>query len=110
MKVRLNVNLKTASGSIISAGTVFNDPIPDYIMRRVARGQATIISNAPVASPAPVAPAKKEIPAVAPEPVPEPAPAKDVPEVQSTETTSVPEAVKKVLDKKGKSSKSKKDK
>jgi hypothetical protein len=50
MKVELKVNLKTAKGQIISTGTVFSDkeaPIPDFIMRRVERGQAKIIEYDP---------------------------------------------------------------
>ena len=50
MKVELTVNLKTAKGQIISAGSVFSDkdaPIPDFIMRRVEKRQARIIENNP---------------------------------------------------------------
>ena len=46
MKVELLVNLKMADGRIISAGTIFSDengPIPESIMRRVARRTAKII-------------------------------------------------------------------
>ena len=47
MKVELLVNLKVASGKIISAGTIFNDPIPEFIMKRVRRGMAKIIDQRP---------------------------------------------------------------
>lgn len=50
MKVELLVNLKIASGKVISAGTVYSDevvPIPDFIMRRLARGTAKIIDAKP---------------------------------------------------------------
>jgi hypothetical protein len=50
MKVELTVNLKTAKGQIISAGSVFSDkdaPIPDFIMRRVEKRQAKIIEYNP---------------------------------------------------------------
>ncbi|MCE5226090.1 MAG: hypothetical protein LLG05_09575 [Porphyromonadaceae bacterium] len=59
MKVRLDINLKTASGAIISKGTIFSDEegiyIPDFVMKRLQRRQATIISGGTkkvVASPA----------------------------------------------------------
>jgi len=47
MKVELLVNLKTALGKIVSRGTIFSDennPIPDFIMNRMKRGMARIIS------------------------------------------------------------------
>jgi hypothetical protein len=50
MKIKLNVNLKIASGKVISSGTVFDDkdgPIPDFVMRRVARNMAEIIDTRP---------------------------------------------------------------
>lgn len=47
MKVELLVNLKVASGKIISAGTIFTDPIPEFIMKRVRRGMAKIIDQRP---------------------------------------------------------------
>ena len=77
MKIRLDVNLKTASGSIINAGTVFSDPIPDFIMNRVARRQATIIVNDPVKA------VKKEV-------------------EEENKSEEVPEPIKKVLKGKGK--------
>jgi hypothetical protein len=43
MKVELLVNLKVASGSVISAGTIYTDeqgPIPEFILRRLRRGTA----------------------------------------------------------------------
>lgn len=46
MKVELLVNLKVGSGRVISAGSVFSDanaPIPDFIMRRLKRGQARVL-------------------------------------------------------------------
>lgn len=47
MKVELLVNLKVASGKIISRGTIFTDPIPEFIMKRVRRGMARIIDQRP---------------------------------------------------------------
>jgi hypothetical protein len=40
--------LKTANGSIIPAGTVYDDPIPAFIMKRLAKRQATITVQDPV--------------------------------------------------------------
>jgi len=57
MKVELLVNLKVASGRVLSKGTVFSDavePIPDFIMKRLARGMAKVIETSP--APAVVAP------------------------------------------------------
>lgn len=51
MKVKLLVNLKTANGSIISAGTIFNDPVPEFIMKRVARRQAEIVPGSVIPTP-----------------------------------------------------------
>jgi hypothetical protein len=48
MKVELLVNLKVKSGQIISAGSIFSDengPIPDFIMRRVGRKMARVLSD-----------------------------------------------------------------
>ena len=48
MKVELLVNLKIASGKIISAGTIFSDefePIPDFVMKRLDRGKAKIVAG-----------------------------------------------------------------
>ena len=50
MKVELLVNLKTASGRIVEAGTIFSDeenPIPPSILKRVTRGTARVISTTP---------------------------------------------------------------
>ena len=50
MKVELLINLKIASGKIISAGTIFSDevePIPEFVMNRLGRGKARIISGTP---------------------------------------------------------------
>jgi len=48
MKVELLVNLKVSTGKIISAGTVFSDeggtPIPEFVMRRLQRRQAKVLS------------------------------------------------------------------
>lgn len=54
MKVRLDINLKIANGDVIPAGTVFSDPIPDFIMNKVPK-KATIIER----NPAPVEEVKK---------------------------------------------------
>jgi len=64
MKVELLVNLKVGSGRVISAGSVFTDatsPIPEFVMRRLKRGQARIIAEAK-SMPAPSALAVKETP------------------------------------------------
>jgi hypothetical protein len=56
MKVELLVNLKVGDGRIVSAGSVFSDekvPIPDFIMRRLKRGMARIISGS-LPTPSPV--------------------------------------------------------
>jgi hypothetical protein len=45
MKAELLVNLKTANGAIVKAGTIFTDPIPEFIMKRVSKGTARIIST-----------------------------------------------------------------
>ena len=71
MKVELLVNLKIASGRVLSAGTVFSDavePIPDFIMKRLARGMAKVIENtpAPVIKPV-ISPVKIEEPVKVPE-------------------------------------------
>lgn len=50
MKVQLSVTLKTASGAIVPGGTIFSDekgPIPDFVMRRVNRGQAVVLDATP---------------------------------------------------------------
>jgi hypothetical protein len=50
MKVELLINLKIASGKILSVGTIFDDndgPIPEFIMKRVRRGSAKIIDARP---------------------------------------------------------------
>ena len=47
-KVELLVNLKVADGRIINAGTIFTDesgPIPDFVIRRLNRGMARILSQ-----------------------------------------------------------------
>lgn len=54
MKVELLVTLKTANGAMISPGTVFTDvagPIPEFIMKRVARGQAKVLDATPSSPP-----------------------------------------------------------
>jgi hypothetical protein len=66
MKVRLDVNLKIGTSKIMEKGSIFDDsvgPIPDYVMRRIARGQATIISHTA---------RKEELVNVAPAKFPEP--------------------------------------
>ena len=91
MKVELLVNLKVASGAIISAGSVYDDdngPIPEFVLRRLRRGQAKIISKKSVPQPnnsVPVVTAKRLIPSAA---------------AQMKINTPVPVPVKKVLDKK----------
>jgi hypothetical protein len=83
MKVELLVNLKIASGRIISAGTIFSDetePIPEFIMKRLARNKARIISGAPakpkvtepVAVPKTSKPVKEAVPAPAKDEIPAP--------------------------------------
>jgi len=74
MKVELLVNLKIASGRVLSAGTVFSDavePIPDFIMKRLARGMAKVIENTPVPGIKPkatvISPVKEEEPIKVPE-------------------------------------------
>jgi len=60
MKVELLVNLKIGSGKILPVGTMFTDengPIPEFITRRLKRGQARVVSEikkvlAPVSAPA----------------------------------------------------------
>ena len=50
MKVELLVNLKIASGKILSRGTIFSDengPIPEFIMKRIRRGMAKVIDTRP---------------------------------------------------------------
>jgi hypothetical protein len=76
MKVKLLVNLKTANSTIIPAGTVFSDPIPEFVMKRLSRRQAEILDKQPVKKEVIPEPVKKE---VIPEPVkkeviPEPEP------------------------------------
>ena len=47
-KVELLVNLKVSDGRIIEAGTIFTDehvPIPDFVIRRLNRGMARILSQ-----------------------------------------------------------------
>ena len=54
MKVELLVNLKIASGKVISAGTIYSDenvPIPEFIMRRLERGTARVIDAKPSSIP-----------------------------------------------------------
>jgi hypothetical protein len=65
MKVELLVNLKVASGKIISAGTIFSDekePIPEFIVKRIRRGMARIIAQTPAPSPVPVKEVKQSVP------------------------------------------------
>lgn len=65
MKVQLLVNLKVADGRVISAGTVFTDengPLPEFILRRLRRGTAKVISNSPAPAPA-AEPVKESAPA-----------------------------------------------
>jgi hypothetical protein len=48
VKVELLVNLKVKDGRIIDAGTIYTDehgPIPDFIIRRLNRGMARILSG-----------------------------------------------------------------
>ncbi len=48
MKVELLTNLKLGDGRMIATGSVFSDkdaPIPDFIMRRLARRQARILEE-----------------------------------------------------------------
>ena len=47
-KVELLVNLKVSDGRIINAGTIYTDehgPIPDFVVRRLNRGMARILSQ-----------------------------------------------------------------
>lgn len=81
MKVQLLVTLKTASGAIVPGGTLFTDekgPIPDFVMRRVNRGQATVL---------------------------DPTPTKVSDAEESTKTAELPKAVQKLLKKGGKNGK-----
>ena len=50
MKVKLLVNLKIATGRILSAGTIFSDekePIPEFILKRISRRQVQVIDPKP---------------------------------------------------------------
>ncbi len=116
MKVQLLVNLKIADGRVIPAGTIFTDengPLPEFIIRRIRRGAAKVISqDSPSPPPAPKEPEsapepEAAKPAPAPEPVPEPAPATVVEEEkpkeeEKPETESLGKQVKKLLGKKKK--------
>lgn len=85
MKVELLVNLKLGDGRMISTGTVYSDkdaPIPEFIMRRVAKRQAKIIEQ------------DRSAPTLAPAPKVEAAKVNKVAEVK-TETPVVPKAEKK---------------
>ncbi len=53
MKVELLVNLKLGNGRIIPSGTIFSDkeePIPEFVLRRLRRGMAREIKDIPQTS------------------------------------------------------------
>jgi len=115
MKVQLLVNLKVADGRIIPAGTIFSDengPLPEFIIRRIRRGAAKVISQDPPSpppapqEPEPVPEPEAAKPAPEPEPEPEPAPAtvveEEKPKEEKPETDSLGKQVKKLLGKKKK--------
>jgi hypothetical protein len=56
MKIMLDICLKIGSGVVIPSGRVFDDsqgPIPEFVMRRLRRKQAHIISGGSASAMAP---------------------------------------------------------
>jgi hypothetical protein len=105
MKVELLVNLKVASGRVLSKGTVFSDavePIPDFIMKRLARGMAKVIEVTPapavvkakVISSAPLV--SEELAKIIKESAPKEEDAEDI----DDEDSGIPDSIKKVVMKK----------
>jgi hypothetical protein len=64
MKLMLKVNLKIGSGQVVAAGTVFDDskePIPEFMFKRLRRGQAEVIPEPSSVSPPPQTEAKVSV-------------------------------------------------
>jgi hypothetical protein len=109
MKVELLVNLKVASGRVLSKGTVFSDavePIPDFIMKRLARGMAKVIETTPapvavkakVISSAPLV--SEELTKIIKESAPKEEDAEDVEDTDDGGNEDISDSVKKVVMKK----------
>lgn len=92
MKVRLEVNLKTANGVILPKGSIFTDekgPLPSIIARKVGTKMVTIIDNRKIVS-TKTNPETFTFEAKAPEPQ-EVMPLQEDTKVEVTESTEVEE-------------------